>query len=107
MSQFLSQSYEQYKAEQSQKTWAAYTAQKLVEEWIKYPVSASNWSITSVSWSIGKLLTGASKAVCVITILESDITNFVLIGIINCKACFQIYEFCNYTNNFMLVSGYL
>lgn len=33
LSQFLSQSYERYKAEQSQKTWAAYTAQKLVEEW--------------------------------------------------------------------------
>ncbi len=32
LSQFLSQSYEQYKAEQSQKTWAAYTAQKLIEE---------------------------------------------------------------------------
>ncbi|MBC7969657.1 MAG: hypothetical protein H7Z11_05930 [Verrucomicrobia bacterium] len=34
LSQFLSQSYEQYKAEQSQKTWAAYTAQKLVEEYL-------------------------------------------------------------------------
>jgi hypothetical protein len=32
LSQFLSQSYEQYKAAQSQKTWVAYTAQKLVEE---------------------------------------------------------------------------
>jgi hypothetical protein len=32
LSQFLSQSYEQYTAEQSQKTWAAYTAHKLVEE---------------------------------------------------------------------------
>ncbi|MBW4518853.1 MAG: hypothetical protein KME16_04010 [Scytolyngbya sp. HA4215-MV1] len=31
LSQFLSQNYKQYKAEQSQKTWAAYTAQKLVE----------------------------------------------------------------------------
>ena len=37
LSQFLSQSYEQYKVEQSQKTWAAYTAQKLVEEWIEDP----------------------------------------------------------------------
>ncbi len=37
LSQFLSQSYEQYKAEQSQKTWAAYTAQKLVEEWVEDP----------------------------------------------------------------------
>jgi hypothetical protein len=35
LSQFLSQNYEQYKAEQSQKTWAAYTAQKLVEEWVE------------------------------------------------------------------------
>ena len=35
LSQFLSQSYEQYKAEKSQKTWAAYTAQKLMEEWVE------------------------------------------------------------------------
>jgi hypothetical protein len=33
LSQFLSQNYEQYKAQQSQQTWAAYTAQKLMEEW--------------------------------------------------------------------------
>jgi hypothetical protein len=37
LSQFLSQSYEQYKAEPSQKTWAAYSAQKLVEEWVEDP----------------------------------------------------------------------
>jgi hypothetical protein len=37
LSQLLSRSYEQYKAEQSQKTWAAYTAQKLVEEWVEDP----------------------------------------------------------------------
>jgi hypothetical protein len=37
LSQFLSQSYEQYKAEQSQKTWAACSAQKLVEEWVEDP----------------------------------------------------------------------
>ncbi len=37
LSQFLSQSYERYKAEQSQKTWAAYTTQKLVEEWLEAP----------------------------------------------------------------------
>ncbi len=37
LSQFLSQSYEQYKAEKSQKTWAAYTSQKLVEEWVEDP----------------------------------------------------------------------
>jgi hypothetical protein len=37
LSQFLSQSYELYKAEQSQKTWAADTAQKLVEELLEAP----------------------------------------------------------------------
>lgn len=37
LSQFLSQSYEQYKAEQTQKTWSAYTAQKLVKEWVEDP----------------------------------------------------------------------
>lgn len=37
LSQFLSQSYERYKAEQSQKTWANDTAQKLVEEGIEDP----------------------------------------------------------------------
>ena len=37
LSQYLSQSYDQYKAEQSQKTWAAYTAQKLVEEQLEDP----------------------------------------------------------------------
>lgn len=37
LSQFLSQSYERYQAEQSQKTWAADTAQKLVEEWLEAP----------------------------------------------------------------------
>lgn len=38
LSQFLSQSYDRYKAEQSQQTWAAYTAQKLVEEWLEAPI---------------------------------------------------------------------
>lgn len=32
LSQFLSRSYSQYQAEQSQQIWATYTAQKLVEE---------------------------------------------------------------------------
>jgi hypothetical protein len=40
LSQFLSQSYEQYKAEQSQKNWAAYTARKLVEEWGENPTGS-------------------------------------------------------------------
>lgn len=32
LSQFLNQSYDQYKAEQSQQSWATYTAEKLVKE---------------------------------------------------------------------------
>lgn len=42
LSQFLSQSYEQYKAEQAQKTWAAFTAQKLVEEWVEDSASSAS-----------------------------------------------------------------
>lgn len=32
LSQFLSQSYDQYKAERPQQSWATYTAEKLVKE---------------------------------------------------------------------------
>jgi hypothetical protein len=35
-----------YKAEQSQKTWAAYTAQKLVEEWVEVQHKALDTPLT-------------------------------------------------------------